>query len=105
MHCTAFIIAHFFRLLTTTDKYFNDSKDGKAKPETFDGSIKLQLVIVFLYGFLCVAILTGSVAIYIYKREEYEKGNNGYIYNITVVRRPSVIYSHFYFFSIIRWTK
>lgn len=65
---------YFFRLLTTTDKYFHDSKDGNAEPEAFDGSIKLQLVIVFVYGFLyIVAILTGSVAIYIYK-----KGNNGY---------------------------
>lgn len=75
---TAFIFAYFFRLLTSTDKYFNDSKDGNAEQETFDGSIKLQHVIVFVYGFLYVAGLTGTVAIYIYNREKYKKGNNGY---------------------------
>lgn len=64
--------------MITTDNYFNNSKDGNAEPETFDGSIKLQLVIVFLYGFLYITILTGSVAIYIYKREKYKKGNNWY---------------------------
>lgn len=73
-----------FRLLTTTDKYFNDSKDGdvlkNAEPETFDGPIKLQIVIVIVYGFLCVAILTGSV--YIYKN-----GNNGYfVILFTIIR-------------------
>lgn len=73
-----------FRLLTTTDKYFNASKDGdvlkNAEPETFDGPIKLQIVIVIVYGFLCVAILTGSV--YIYKN-----GNNGYfVILFTIIR-------------------
>lgn len=81
----------FFRLLTTTkfffndskdeattDKYFNDSTDGdvlkNAEPETYDGSNKLQIAIFVVYGFLFVAILTGSVAFHFYK-----KGNNGYL--------------------------
>lgn len=68
----------FFRLLTTTEFFFNDSKDEavieNAEPETYDGSNKLQIVIFIVYGFLFVAILTGSVAFYIYK-----KGNNGYL--------------------------
>lgn len=86
-----YICVIIFRLLTTTDKYFNDSKDGdvlkNAKPETFDGPIKLQIVIVIVYGFLCVAILTGSVAIYIYKRENYKNGNNGYfVILFTIIR-------------------
>lgn len=77
--------------MTTTDKYFNDSKDGdvlkNAEPEPFDGPIKLQIVIVIVYGFLCVAILTGSVAIYIYKREKYKNGNNGYfVILFTIIR-------------------
>lgn len=86
-----YICVIIFRLLTTTDKYFNDSKDGdvlkNAEPETFDGPIKLQIVIVIVYGFLCVAILTGSVAIYIYKREKYKNGNNGYfVILFTIIR-------------------
>lgn len=73
---------YFFRLLSTTEKYFNDSKNKdairKAKPETYDGPIKLQIVIFIVYGFLYAAILTGSVAIYRYIKEKCQKGNSGY---------------------------
>lgn len=48
-------ILFFCRLLTTTETYFNDSKDDdvlrNSEPETFDGSIKLQIVIFIVYGF------------------------------------------------------
>lgn len=75
----ACIFSYFFlRLLNTTEKYFNDSKDDdflrNAEPETFDGSIKLQIVIFIVNGFLYVAVVTGLVAIYLYKRKKYKKG-------------------------------
>lgn len=75
----ACIFLYFFlRLLKTTEKYFNDSKDDdvlrNAEPETFDGSIKLQIVIFIVNGFLYVAVVTGLVAIYLYKRKTYKKG-------------------------------
>lgn len=60
------------RLLNTTEKYFNNSKDDdllrNAEPETFDGSIKLQIVIFIVNGFLYIAVVTGLVAIYLYKK-------------------------------------
>lgn len=71
----ACIFAYFFcRLLTTIETYFNDSKFRNSEPETFDGSIKLQIVIFIVDGFLYVAVITGLVAIYLYKRETYKKG-------------------------------
>lgn len=70
----------FFRVSTTTENNFNNSKNKdtmeKTKPEKYGGPIKLQYVIVIVYGFLYFAITTGSV--YHYKKKEYGKGNNGY---------------------------
>lgn len=66
----------FFRLSTTTENYFHDSKNKdaieKSKPEKYGGHIKLQIVIFLVYGFLYFAIITGSVCHY---KNEYEKGN------------------------------
>lgn len=62
------------RLSTTTENYFNDSKNKdaieKSKPEKYGGHIKLQIVIFLVYGFLYFAIITGSVCHY---KNEYEK--------------------------------
>lgn len=70
--------------MTTTETYFNDSKDDdvlrNSEPETFDGSIKLQIVIFIVYGFLYVAVITGLVAIYLYIREKYKKGKQKMVF-------------------------
>lgn len=77
-------ILFFCRLLTTTETYFNDSKDDdvlrNSEPETLDGSIKLQIVIFIVYGFLYVAVITGLVAIYLYIREKYKKGKKKMVF-------------------------
>lgn len=66
--------------MTTIETYFNDSKFRNSEPETFDGSIKLQIVIFIVNGFLYVAVITGLVAIYLHKRETYKKGKKKMVF-------------------------